>query len=58
MRRLVGDVDATNRRMLGLAGAIGFTIRPHPDGGHVRSIELALDRRAPLPLPPYEENDL
>lgn len=58
LRRLVGDVYATNRPMLGLAAALGFAIRYHPDGGHLRLIELALDRRPAPPLHVHEENDL
>ncbi|MCL4798972.1 MAG: GNAT family N-acetyltransferase [Burkholderiales bacterium] len=58
LRRLLGDVHATNRRMLGLAGALGFGTRFHPDGGHLRLIELALDGRVAPPHALHEVNDL
>jgi len=58
LRHLVGDVHATNRRMLGLAGALGFSTRFHSEGGHLRQVVLALDHRLPAPHHHDEEHDL
>ncbi|MEO7853284.1 MAG: hypothetical protein ABIR94_13660, partial [Rubrivivax sp.] len=33
LRRLVGDVLATNQGMLSLARSLGFRVVRHPDGG-------------------------
>jgi acetyltransferase len=45
VRRLTGDVLATNARMLALARRLGFRIEPHPEGGTLRRIvrDLAED---------------
>ena len=49
LRRLRGDVLATNRAMLDLARSLGFHTRRHPDGGaQVMRIVLDLPERATL----------
>jgi acetyltransferase len=58
LRRLVGDVHATNRPMLGLAGALGFGIGFHPDGANLRQLVLSLDHHRLAPHRAVEENDL
>lgn len=51
LKRLRGDVLATNRAMLDLAQSLGFRARRHPDGGaQVLRIVLDLPPRVPMGL--------
>lgn len=43
VRRLTGDVLATNARMLALARRAGFRIEVHPEGGTLRRIVREID---------------
>jgi acetyltransferase len=56
VRRLTGDVLATNARMLALARRLGFGIEPHPEGGMLRRIvrDLADEAGASPPCPATE----
>ncbi len=56
LRRMTGDVLATNQPMLSLARSLGFRIGRHPDGG-AQVLQLTLDLlqpqiHAPLPIAP------
>ena len=47
LKRMVGDVLATNHAMLSLARSLGFQVVRHPDGGAlVRRVQRSLDRPA------------
>jgi acetyltransferase len=43
VRRLVGDVLATNTRMVALAGRFGFRVEDHPEGPTLRRVVKDLD---------------
>jgi len=45
MRRLVGDVLAINRPMLGLAHKLGFAIEPVPGSPELRRITKTVSAR-------------
>jgi RimJ/RimL family protein N-acetyltransferase len=47
VRRLTGDVLATNARMLALARRFGFRIELHPEGATLRRIVKDLDDELP-----------
>jgi acetyltransferase len=51
LKRLRGDVLATNRPMLELAQGLGFRARRHPDGG-AQVLHIVRDLAAPVPLAP------
>ena len=44
--RIYGDTLATNRGMLELAKALGFTLARHPDEAHLTRVTLDLARRS------------
>ena len=51
LRRMTGDVLATNQAMLSLAQGLGFRIERHPDGG-AQVLKLSLDLHRPvIPAP-------
>lgn len=56
--RLTGDVLATNRAMLALARSAGFRTTFHPEGGHLRLINLDLGDHRPTRAHPHEEIEL
>jgi acetyltransferase len=43
IRRIFGEVLATNTPMLRLAGSLGFRIERHPDGAELRRVTLDLN---------------
>ena len=47
LRRMTGEVLATNAPMLRLASSLGFRIETHPDGPQVRHVSLDLERHLP-----------
>ena len=53
LKRMVGDVLATNQAMLSLARSLGFQVVRHPDGGAMvhrvqRSLDRAVEAGAPF----------
>jgi len=52
VRRVTGDVLATNARMLALAHRTGFRIDLHPDGAELRRIDRELDDAPAAPDAP------
>ena len=52
LKRMVGDVLATNHAMLSLARSLGFRVLRHPDGGaQVHRVQRMLDRPVQAELP-------